>query len=84
MKENKDMNNNQTVTLTKVYNTCLSLFLVAFVAWSVFASQRINVLVSNNVVIDITSLTQIKYILGLSYSAEEAEMLISLRNWARS
>ena len=81
------MNSNNTseesVTLTKIYNTMLLLFLVAFVGWSVFVSQRLNVLISNGANIELTSLKQLKYLAGLSYSAEEMEFLISLRNSLR-
>ena len=81
------MNSNNTskesVTLTKIYNTMLLLFLVAFVGWSVFVSQRLNVMISNGANIELTSLKQLKYLAGLSYSAEEMEFLISLRNSLR-
>ncbi len=54
------------------------------VFWVLTFNQRIQVLGEAGVQIDFTSMTQVKYLLGLSYSAEEMETLIKLRDWARS
>ena len=62
----------------KVYNMAITLICVAFVVWSIFASQRINVLVANDFDWSNINLTSIKYIVGLTYSAEDMEWLVKL------
>jgi len=64
------------------YAKIVALALTVF--WVLTFNQRIEVLGEAGVAIDFTSMTQVKYLLGLSYSAEEMKMLVNLRDWARS
>lgn len=59
--------------------------LLAF--WTLTLLQRIKPISEAGLEIDLTNMTQVKYLLGLSYSAEEMELflrsrerLINLRN----
>ncbi len=54
------------------------------VFWVLTFNQRIQVLGDAGVEIKLTDMTQVKYLLGLSYSAEEMKALVKLRDWVRS
>ncbi len=64
------------------YAKLVGLALTVF--WVLTFNQRIQVLGEAGVQIDFTSMTQVKYLVGLSYSAEEMQALIKLRDWASS
>ncbi len=66
------------VTYAKLVGLAITVF------WVLTFNQRIQVLGDAGVEIKLTDMTQVKYLLGLSYSAEEMETLIKLRDWARS
>ncbi len=74
---------NINITLKPVtYAKIVGLALIIF--WMLTFQQRIVVFGEYGVQLDFTSMTQVKYLLGLSYSAEEMEQLIKLAKWARS
>ena len=64
------------------YAKIAGLILVVF--WMLTFNQRLQVFGDAGVAIDFTNMTQLKYLLGLSYSAEEMEMIVKLRDWSRS
>ena len=64
------------------YAKLVGLALTVF--WVLTFNQRIQVLGEAGVQLDFTSMTQVKYLVGLSYSAEEMQALIKLRDWASS
>ena len=65
----------------KVSKTFVAIIL-AIAAWAPFAYQRAGVLAVNEVPLEnvLSDMTGVKYILGLSYSAEEMAALIEFRN----
>ena len=74
---------NINITLKPVtYAKLVGLALIIF--WTLTFNQRIQVLGDAGVQIDFTSMTQVKYLLGLSYSAEEMKTLHKLAEWTRS
>ena len=74
---------NINITLKPVtYAKLVGLALIVF--WTLTFNQRIQVLGDAGVQIDFTSMTQVKYLLGLSYSAEEMKALHKLAEWTRS
>ena len=74
---------NINITLKPVtYAKLVGLALIIF--WMLTFNQRITVFGEYGVQIDFTNMTQVKYLLGLSYSAEEMEQVIKLAKWARS
>jgi hypothetical protein len=73
----------KNITLKPVhYAKIAALALTVF--WVLTFNQRIQVLGEAGVELKFTDMTMVKYLLGLSYSAEEMEMIVKLRDWASS
>lgn len=74
---------NQTTKKTEIPMPIFASIIIAFIFYMFFAMQRLQVLFEAEADVDMISLVTdpkgIKYLLGLSYSAEEMEALLNFR-----
>ena len=73
---------NMNITLKPVHYVKLA-GLALFIFWLLTFHQRAMVLVEHGVSIKPTDMTKVKYLVGISHSAEEMDMLLELRKSLR-
>lgn len=74
---------NKTKKKTDIPMPIFASIIIAFIFYMLFAMQRVQVLLETEADVDMIELVTdpagIKYLLGLSYSAEEMEALLNFR-----